>query len=302
MNIPPLKPGDIIDVIAPAGWVSEEDISQVKTWLEGRGFTPRIPADLCQKPDICHRANRTDYCLQHIERALHASDSRAIWAIKGGYGTARLFPGLYDIAKPKQMKWLIGFSDITALHLWANQRWGWESLHAPVLFQLAKNTLSKETASLLAQWITGEKTSLRYDIQPLNPIARRVGKIFAPVVGGNLSLLQTSIGTPWQVDAAHKLLFVEEIDEQPYRIDRMFRHLRQAGILDQVSGLLFGDMIHENATEMARITQLMERIADNFSTLPCFRLSGIGHGYHNFPLPLNSKAKLTEQALVFGRK
>jgi muramoyltetrapeptide carboxypeptidase len=149
--------------------------------------------------------------------------SKAIWAIRGGYGAAKLIPFLDELSPPKTNKLLLGFSDITALHLFLENKWHHASLHCAVINQLINNP---ELLYELKPILFGEEVQIIYDqLIPLNDLAKLNEIINATITGGNLSIVQTSIATSWQINTENKIIFLEDVGEEGYRIDRMLNQL-----------------------------------------------------------------------------
>jgi len=287
-----LVPGDIIDIVAPAFACPPEALQKAADFVRQLGYIPRIPEDMIQ-PDLFF-SNNDEKRFQHLQHALFAEDSKAVWCLKGGYGSPRLIPFLDKLSPPKHPKLFIGFSDITALHLFLGQRWHWATLHGRALFQFCKETpLPKEAADELQMIITGKKASVEYhEMKAMNKSALKKNKIESEICGGNLCLLQTSIGTSWQLDATGKILFIEDVGERGYQVDRMLEQMRQAGLFDKILALMIGDFTEGNEPNGANyINQVLQRFADTM-TIPVIRIAGIGHGAVNHPLPLGTASQL----------
>lgn len=288
-----LKKGGIIDVIAPGYGGSPADIPKIEAAIRALGFTPRVPKDIFAK-HLLHSQDDA-YRLDHLYRALSAKDSAAVWCYKGGYGTAKLIAKLAKKPKPKTPKLLIGFSDITALHLFLNQEWSWPTLHGPVLWQCVHGKVNEASMQAVKAAITG-KPLLAYPVKPMNAKPRTA--IRATITGGNLALLQTSIGTDWQADAKGRLLFIEEVDEAAYRVDRMLLHLAQAGLFKGIKGVILGDFTyHSSFEEELKIAKVLKAFAAE-AKFPVFRLTGIGHAEDNMPLPFNTEAVISGSKLT----
>ena len=283
----------IIDIIAPGYGGKKEDIAAAERYIKKLGFTPRIPKDIFKTHPL--HSHEDGYRLDHLIKALTAKDSAAIWCFKGGYGTAKLIPMLAKI-KPPTPKTLIGFSDITALHLFLNQEWGWPTLHAPVLWQLLHGKVEPSSAEKVKQFLL-QKHAPKFKLKPLNAAAKDYSGS-AQIIGGNLALLQTSIGTMWEAKPKGKFLFIEEVDEHAYRVDRMLQHLKQAGVFAGVKGVLLGDFTFDTLPdEVKKIDTLLKAGAADFPA-PVFRLANIGHGKINDPLVLGAKAQIRKNMLT----
>lgn len=288
----PLVPGDLIDIIAPSAGIEPHQVNRVSAFVKAFGFTPRIPKDICgTTPYYAHEDSER---LAQVSDALRAPDSRAVWCVRGGYGATRLIPSLLKLPVPDRCKVMIGFSDITALHVFLNQHWHWPSLHAPVLFQAIENLVDEASLSALKNVLLGNVPELSYTpLVPLNNPAKQEKTLHSQVVGGNLSLLTTSLGTVWQLNAAKKILFIEEVSERGYRIDRMFTHLSQAGCFDRADAVLLGDFTGGDETNGGNFVNHALTSFASQCTMPVLQYKMFGHGKRNLPLPLYSPATLT---------
>ncbi len=219
--------------------------------------------------------------LAELQQAL-ASPYAAVVAARGGYGLTRLldqvdFRGL-------ETKALIGFSDFTALHLLA-QKHGWQSVHAPVLTQLASqpDTVINQLASILkgqkSEPLTGSRTVVS-------------GIVEGHLLGGNLAILTRLIGTPFLPSFEGAVLLLEDVGERPYQLDRMVTHLKHSGILAQVSGIVLGDFTHceEKSANFTSSDVMTELFAD--IDKPCAAGFVVGHGEVNTPVVLGAPVRL----------
>lgn len=287
----PLKPGTIVDIIAPGFATAKEDLATVYEVLNRWDLIPHIPEDIYGTDLICANSDAKRFSL--LKYALFNQESKAIWSIKGGYGSARLIPDLNTLSPPAHVKLFMGFSDITALHLFLQKQWHWQTLHsAGPPRQATSELVDSGHIRELKNIIFGQQKNLQYDLRPLNTAAQNYSIIEATITGGNLSLVQTSIGTPWQVDAVDKILFLEEVNERAYRIDRMLNHLKQANIFNNVKAILLGDF---TGGQEANGTSLIEPVLSRFAaetSVPIFACPGIGHGKTNRSLPFGVKVKL----------
>lgn len=285
-----LKKGDIVDIIAPGYLKNPAEIKLAEKFLQKIGLIPRIPKDLVGK-DLFH-SNCDETRAKHLIDAIK-SDSKAIWCLRGGYGSAKLLPFLEKIKKPQKAKLLIGYSDITALHLFFNQKWNWESLHASTIGEIISGSVGTKSTKELISLILGKKKSLEFtNLKALNSAAKSAKNIQGKIFGGNLALIQTSLGTDWQVIGKNNILFFEDCDEEGYRIDRMLYHCLQAGIFKNAKAILFGDFVNAKKPQEEKI---IKEVILNFSAkmqIPCFYIKNIGHGKLNYPLPLNINSVL----------
>lgn len=285
-KVKPLFPGALVDIIAPGYACTQAEVTESELYIRGLGYTARVPQNLVSKTEPYH--SQTDEVrFEHLRKALLAPDSKAIWCLRGGYGSARLLPGLREVTPPVQAKWVIGFSDITAIHLFLMKQWQWPVLHAPMLSRLSAGKIAKDSEGQIVSLISCQTKNITYPLVPLNAAAKETHTLHAASTGGNLSLVQTSIGTFWQMDAENRIVFLEECDEKAYAIDRMLVHLMQAGVLANAKAVVIGDCESVNmGSEVPNITYAIQRFANDNPQLPILRVKGIGHGETNHPLPL----------------
>lgn len=229
-------------------------------------------------------AGTDDARLAQLQAALDDAEVRAIFAARGGYGAMRLLPRL-RFTTPKH---LVGFSDVTALHL-AAQRHGWQSLHAPVLTQLGK-----QPADVVARVFAALEGRALPPLHGTRTVVPGVAE--GPLLGGNLSVLSRLIGTPCLPDLRGALLLVEDVGERPYRLDRMWTHLRLAGLLDGLAGVVVGDFTgcEEKDVDYSSATILDEEA--KALGLPCAAGFRIGHGDVNEPVVLGARYRLDAAA------
>lgn len=284
-KLPTIQAGDIIEIIAPSKSPPKASIKAAEKLITSWGLTPQIAQNITGK-DVMFNNNDHDRLTQLTE-ALHNPHSKVIWCIKGGYGNIRLMPELYKIPPPKTPKLLIGFSDTTALHIWANQHLGWPSLHAPVLEQVALGYNTKATIQKLKDVLYGNISELSYSpLTPTNSASKETAQITATLIGGNASLIHTSIGTEWQLNTDNKILFLEDVDERGYRIDAMLQHYQQSGLLKKPKAIILGDFTGGSEPNgSSEIKNVLNSFAQSVS-YPVYRYKKIGHNKNNTPLPL----------------
>jgi muramoyltetrapeptide carboxypeptidase len=286
-----LKKNSIVDIIAPAGGIADTSIiEKLKNLLQSWQLIPRIFPDLLGPDLLC--ANSDEKRFQQLKDALFTTDSQAIWCLRGGYGCTRLIPYLLELIAPEKCKLFIGFSDITALHLFLQQKWHWQTLHGPSLNQVAHHLIEEENSNELKEIIFGQIQQLDYLLHPYHKPINSLDFISAPITGGSLSLVQTSLATDWQIETKDKILFLEDVKEVAYRIDRMLQHLQQSGILSHVKAILLGDFTFPTKLEEEKkIQAVLERFAKE-QNLPVLCCPNIGHGKKNRSLPFGTPALL----------
>lgn len=287
----PLKSGDTVEIIAPAGRGSPEIFATIKELLNSWHLNCQIHADTFGDDLLC--ANSDNQRFAHLQAALINPDIAAIWCLRGGYGSARLIPFLEQMTPPRAPKPLIGFSDITALHTFFQKQWGWPTIHGPSTTQAVNQTIAPDSLELLHQLLMGEIQELNYaDIIPLNRAAKKTRVIHSSLTGGNLAIVQTSMGTAWQIDARNKIVLLEEVNEVAYRVDRMLNHLTQANIFEQADAIIFGNfkgnLQHEGYQS---IPQVLANFANKMS-IPVLHCNHFGHDVFNHPMLLGTEANL----------
>lgn len=291
-----LSEGQIVDVIAPGYPCLPEEVQGAAQFLKSWGLIPRIPKNIIGKHFIHSHEDEKRFAF--LEAALLSEDSHIIWCLRGGYGSNRLLPYLAKMKKPKKQKLLIGISDITSLHHFFLQEWGWQTLHAPLLDRLGKKQVPAEIEKELHQMLYGQQESILFNkLKPLNKAASQVDRLVSSVVGGNLTVLQSSLGTPYQFNCDKKLLFVEDIGERGYRIDRIFEQFRQAGVFKKCHGILLGDFLggEEPKTGKNNFDLVFKRWAEDLS-IPVFTGFEAGHGVVQRPVPFGTKAVLSAKS------
>lgn len=236
---------------------------------------------------------------QVLKNALTDENSNTIiWALRGGYGTQRLIEKLDKLPKPKNQKIVIGYSDITALHLFLSQKWGWKTIHGPILSELLSEKVDSQNfqkiIDILNESPTLKSNNYRSEINnlyPLNTAAQESISIQGLLTGGNLTMIQNSIGTKWEIETKNKIIFLEDDGEKGYRIDRLLEHLKQAGKFEGVKAVIFGDF-----TESDEHVEFAINRFSNETSIPIFKTNEFGHGFKNYPLIYNSEATIEKNS------
>ncbi|MEW6032631.1 MAG: LD-carboxypeptidase [Bacillota bacterium] len=295
-----LKPGDLVAVVAPAGRVrNEKALAGGVRVLEHLGFRVVLGRHLTE-----HRgylAGPDEARADDLNRALADPEVRGIVAARGGYGASRILPLVDYAAARNDPKVFVGYSDLTALHLAFARETGLVTFHGPVVESLGER-LTRFTLDSFVRAVTSTDP---LDVLPVPddyppPRVVSAGRAVGPLAGGNLSLVAGLLGTPYELDARGRVLILEDVREQPYRIDRMLTQLVLSGALGQAAGVALGEMVAcEPAAEGDEdgapwSLTVDEVIADHLAGLGRPVLSGLpcGHGRDKWTLPLGVAATL----------
>ena len=225
--------------------------------------------------------------LDDLRQGLTQPAVGALWSARGGYGTMRLLDALPDDALQQNPRWIVGYSDITALHLWANTQ-GIASIHAPLITSLTRHT-GDELEQTLAI-LRGGPAPTFAGLQTLHP-----GKQRGRLIGGNLTLLQAMIGTRWFPNLDGAILLLEDIAEPAYRIDRMLTSLRMSGRARGIRGIVFGEFTRCAGLDETTEPALLTRWTREFQC-PVVRGIPVGHGDRNHPIVLGVDYELDADA------
>ncbi len=284
---PALIPNDQIRILTTARKVSLKEIQVAKNWLEGLGYEVRLGATIGIE-DHQYGGTDTDR-IRDFQDALDDHQTKAIWFARGGYGSIRISEKINWDKFIENPKWLIGFSDMTIWHNQVNQFYGIQTLHAimPLTFPKA----SAEAKNLLAENLAGNFPIINWSIYPYN---KKGDTAEGEIVGGNLSILYSLLGTKSGFNTNGKILFIEEIDEYLYHIDRMMISLKLAGKLDGLKALLVGGFtdIKDNEIPFGKSYEeiIFEHTKDfNYPVIFDFPA---GHIDDNRPLVLNAKVRI----------
>ena len=235
INPPLLKSGDKVAIVATGRKVSVNNIEPSRNIFASWGMEVITSPNLYSNAHSYLAGSDAERC-SDFQQMIDDPEIKAIVCARGGYGTTRIIDALDFSSLYKNPKWIVGFSDVTALHLKLFKA-GIKSVHGtmPLLFSNVESSSSIES---LRRSLVGESEVITSKPNPLN----KFGKATAQVMGGNLSLVVDAIGTANDPDTNGKILVLEEIDEYKYKIDRMLIHLKRSGKLDNLAGLVVGHM------------------------------------------------------------
>lgn len=230
---PNLQKGDTIAILATARKNVEDNLKPAIDLLHSWGLEVVIGSTIGL--DNNQLAGTDEQRAADFQQQLDNPNIKAIWCVKGGYGTVRIVDLLDFTAFKKQPKWIVGFSDVTVLHNHLNTL-GFKSIHGIMPITAPKATT--QAIETLRMALFGEKLS--YTVPPFGK--NKIGKASGELVGGNLSILYSLFGSPSAIDCSDKILFIEDLDEYLYHIDRMMMNLKRNGCLESIKGIVVGSM------------------------------------------------------------
>lgn len=294
---PSIQPGDRIHVIAPSGPFDRENFEL------GLGLlTTRY--DVQCREDVYSRtgylAGSDGRRIEELQRAMDDSRAKAVVAARGGFGATRLLPSLDPAGLRKSPKWLVGFSDVTALHAWWSCH-GVMSVHGAMVARLGdelSNDVARKPPRVIPDVPCGSATMDRWcSVLEGAPVSLqgtsfRAGHAEGPLLGGNLAVLAALLGTPYAPVVDGAILLLEDVGEQPYRVDRMLTSLHQAGWFDRVAGVALGSF--ERCGPGADGVKVESVLKERFAALgkPTVFDLPVGHGPRNESVRLGARAVL----------
>ena len=292
-----LKKGDTIGLITPGSFIPDKALTKAINNVKQLGFKVQLGENIRALRGF--NAGTDDQRVSDIHRMFEDDQIDAIWCARGGYGCTRILPMIdYELIRQKP-KALIGYSDITALHNALLQKCKLISFHGPV----ASSTLSPYTKFQFEQVLMQPKN--QYTIKLATAYKNQTDELFqsktivagkakGTLIGGNLSLLAAMAGTDFAIDATNKLIFMEDIEEKPYRIDRMLTQLKQSSQLDAAAGFalgIFADCIPEPEDRSLSLLETVEDRLKDTQKPTAYGLSW-GHIRHQATLAVGVQAEL----------
>ncbi|WP_042349183.1 S66 peptidase family protein [Bacillus massiliigorillae] len=288
---PMLKKGDIVGVIAPASPPNQENLQRGIVYLESLGVRVKMGKNVYK--EYGYLAGSDDERLEDLHAMFADCEVRAIVSAGGGYGTGRIASRIdYNLIR-NNPKIFWGYSDLTFLHTAIRQCSQLVTFHGPMLASDIGKSDFQEVSSRFFQQLF-HANDFTYD-ESISPIETPIeGSVTGELVGGNLSLLVTTLGTPFEIDTRGKILFIEDVNEEPRNIDRMLNHLYMAGKLTNISGLVVGDF--HNCVPGNRVQSLtLEEVLQYYIALinkPTLKGLKMGHCSPHVGVPLGTFAKL----------
>jgi len=283
-----LQKGDVITIISTARKISKEELAPAIRVFESWGLTVKFGKNLFAKH---HQfAGTTEQRIRDLQAALDDSEPKAVVCARGGYGTVQLIDYIDFSAFQKNPKWVVGYSDVTVLHNHINQNLGVETLHANMPISFPKEGENESTQTIYKA-LFGQPYSLEFEMEEGSiPIAEKT----AQLVGGNLSILYSLTGTTSQLDTKGKFLFIEDLDEYLYHIDRMMMNLKRVGLFEGCVGVFVGGMSDMNDNTIpfgSSAKETILRVLKEFEIPVIFGFPA-GHIERNLALIMNQEVEL----------
>ncbi|ANN80509.1 LD-carboxypeptidase [Bordetella flabilis] len=304
--VPAFRAGSLVAIVAPAS-AAPDAADEAALWLQARNVPVRVmPASRMRLPaPLDYLAGPDAARVQDLHDAFAAPDVGAVWCLQGGFGSWRLLDAVDFGLLSRHAKPFIGYSDITALHLAIQRHAGFVTFHGPMLGQDFLAGREPPTESALWRMIGGAA-------RPGDPVAPAPspmlttllpGRASGRLAGGNLAMIAALIGSPHEIDTRDAILFIEDVNESPPRIDRLLSQLRAAGKFEGLRGVLAGNFTRQGTNAPDEIAQLAVHmlLQAYFQGLGIPVLAGwpSGHGDPNLTLPLGARVTLdAERGLI----
>jgi muramoyltetrapeptide carboxypeptidase len=293
---PALSPGDRIGVAAPGGPIRPEALERGLSYLESRGFRPVLGRNLGRRHAYLAGTDRDR--LDDLNALVGDDRIRAIWCARGGYGSGRIVADLDLDPLRRHPKALVGYSDITVLQSAVFKKLRLETFYGPLVSELGDPALFDEAS--LWRVVSGDGSDFVWPLSASSVL--RAGSGEGPLVGGCLSLLVGLVGTPYEAPTDGAVLFWEEVNEEPFRIDRMLGHLRLAGRLRNLRGMVVGRLVGCTAKD-ARNDMPLEEILETHlagTAYPVVIDFPAGHCPAKTTLPLGRTVRLDTEAMTLA--
>lgn len=296
---PRLNPGDTVGVVSPASTLSSDDgLDRAEHWIRGMGLVPKFGPNAGGR--YGYLAGTDEQRAADLNAAYADPEVKAVFAVRGGWGGARILPLLDWSSIRANPKLLIGFSDITALHLAFAKRAGFATIHG------GNATSSWRKQSWESLW----RLAFAADTPTLGGAAMeaeagrpgrtiRGGVARGRLLGGNMTILSTLMGTPWLPDLKAAVLFLEDVNEAEYRVDRMFQQLKLAGVLEGLAGIVFGQCTSCANTDADYAGFTIDQLIDHYCAplgIPAVTGFNTGHVGNQLSLPSGAKVEIDGDA------
>jgi Uncharacterized proteins, homologs of microcin C7 resistance protein MccF len=293
--LPPfIQPNDEIRIVSPSGSINPDFIDGSKKVLTSWGLS--VSEGDFARSEYGRFAGTKEQRIADLQVALDDPGVKAILCSRGGYGLAQIVDKLDFTAFQKSPKWLIGFSDITIMHNVITGL-GIASIHGIMAKHLTELPAECDQVLRLREMLVGKLPAYSVPAHKLNRNGLASGKL----IGGNLSVLMGLRGSRFDLPYVNNILFIEDIAEKPYHIDRMMQNLRFSGVLEQISGLVVGQFsdCDEDPLMKQTVVEIISDVVQDYSYPVCFDFPA-GHVDYNLPLIMGVKAQLNVGLEVAG--
>jgi muramoyltetrapeptide carboxypeptidase len=294
MIIPPyLKKNDTIGIVCPSGFMPFEKVKQSMNALHEWGYKTQLGKTVGNQ--FNYFSGTDEERLNDLQQMIDNENIKAILCARGGYGLSRIIDKINFTKFKKNPKWIMGYSDVTILHAHINRNLKIASLHSPMAgaFNGAVDELSVQT---LCKALKGIKINYSCTAHPLN----RQGNATSELAGGNLAIIAHLIGSQSSYQTKNKILFIEDVGEYIYNIDRMFLQLKRSGMLQNLAGLMIGDFSEMKDTDIpygADVYSIIHQHIKDYKYPVCFNFP-VGHDTRNYAL----KVGVGHQLKVSGKE
>lgn len=282
---PSLREGDKIAILAPSGPVKREYVDSAAAVISGLGYEPVIFPTVDKHNG--QFSGTADERLADLRDAFLDPEIKAILCARGGYGMVHNLEALSQLPIEEMPKWVIGYSDISALHALMASK-GVASIHASMARHIALGMGRPENVALF-DILKGSMPSYEFPPSPFNHPGEAEGKL----LGGNLAVIQALIGTPYDIIRPGTILFIEDVDEPLYKVERMMYQLRLSGIFDKLSGLIIGRFTgYEPNDSHGSMEEMISKALEDYPDLPVAFDIPVGHISENVPLVESAGTRL----------
>lgn len=279
-----LQKGDKIAIVSIAGKIAKEKVINAVKFYESWGLEVVLGESVFS--EFNQFAGTDEQRIADFQKMLNDNSIKAIFSSRGGYGSARVLDKIDWTNFIQNPKWIIGYSDITAVHAVVNKL-GIASIHGNMPTNFPQFPAEDNATKLIKSYLFGEKNNFEFNSNKLNKIGNAKGVL----VGGNLSILYSLRGTKFDIDYSDKILFIEDLNEYLYHLDRMMMNFKLGGIFSQIRGLIvgaFSDMKDSQTPFGKDANEIILEFVNNFNIPVCFDFSA-GHIKENFPLILGGE-------------
>ncbi|HSO78020.1 MAG TPA: LD-carboxypeptidase [Bacteroidales bacterium] len=288
-----LTEGDTVAIISPSGVVDRDVILKAVVILKASGFSVVLGENVFRQNGCFAGSDRER--LSDLQHATDDPDVRAVFCSRGGYGISRIIDQVDFSSLKKNPKWYVGFSDITVLHLWLNKLCGLVSLHAEMPLNYSNPKKTPESYTSVIKALKGEPETITWKSSHQATVS-----VQGPLIGGNLSLIYSLTGTPAEPDTDGSVLFIEEVGEYYYHLDRMITSLRLTGKLNNLAAMIVGGMEkmeQGNVTYNKSAEEIILDIAGHYNYPIIFNFPA-GHISDNRAVYMGREAVVTQNGFV----